>query len=263
MGATALDTAIGYALCAGPDPRDPVSLQQGPVHLKDFHRLDLTGVKLGVYPAWFEDAAPEVVEVCRQTLRVLEKAGAVVREIAVAGLEATRVGHAVTILTEMAAAMESDYAEHRRDFGHATRLNLALGRQFTSLDYVRAQRVRTEAMREWARVFSEVDAVMTPTTACPPPPLHPGTVGLGESDLGLVTKLMRFVVPANFCGLPAISFPAGYVGSGLPVGMQAIGAHWQEHLLLRLAHVAGQSLQRREPAMHFAVLPPDPAVRRK
>ena len=114
--------------------------------------------------------------------------------------------------------------------------------------------MRTEAMREWARVFSEVDAVMTPTTACPSPHLHPGTVGLGESDMGLLTELMRFVVPANLCGLPAISFPAGYVEPGLPVGMQAIGAPWQEHLLLRLAHVAEQSLERRKPAMHFAVL---------
>jgi Asp-tRNA(Asn)/Glu-tRNA(Gln) amidotransferase A subunit family amidase len=254
MGATALDTAVGYAVCAGPDPKDPMTLGQSAVHLKDFHHLDLTGVILGVHPDWFEDASPEIVETCRETLRVLEDAGAVVREVTVAGLDATRVAHAVTILTEMAAAMEAHYGEHRRDFCHATRLNLVLGRQFTSLDYVRAQRVRTESLREWSRVFSEVDAVMTPTTACPSPHLDPATVGLGESHLALLTDLMRFVVCANFCGLPAISFPAGYLGSGLPVGMQAIGPHWQEHLLLRLAHVAEQRLDRRKPAMHFGML---------
>ena len=96
---------------------------------------------------------------------------------------------------------------------------------------------------------------MALTTACPSPYLDPATVGLGESDLGLLTKLMRFMFCANFCGLPAISFPAGYIGSGLPVGIQAIGSHWQEHLLLRLAHVAEQKLERRKPAMHFGVLP--------
>ena len=249
-----MDTAIGYAMCAGPDPKDPMSMEQPPVHLQDFHHLDLSGVTLGVYPAWFEDAAPEVVAACRETLGVLESAGATVREVVVFGLEEIRVAHAVTILSEMAAAMEPHYGTHRGDFGHATRLNLALGRQFTSLDYVRAQRVRTRALREWKRVFSQVDAVVTPATACPSPRLDPGTVGLGESDLGLLTQLMRFVVPANLCGLPAISFPAGYAGSGIPVGMQVIGPHWQEHLLLRLAHVAERKLERREPAMHFGVL---------
>lgn len=254
MGATALDTALGYAMCAGPDPKDPMSMNQPPVHLQDFHRLDLTGVTLGFYPAWFEDAALEIVAACRDTLGVLEAAGAEVREIVVGGLEATRVAHAVTILSEMASAMESYYAAHRKDFGHAARLNLVLGRQFTSRDYVRAQRVRTAALREWERVFSEVDAVMTPTTACPSPALDPATLALGESDLGLLTKLMRFVVPANLCGLPALSFPAGYAGSGVPVGMQAIGPHWQEHLLLRLAHVVERKLKRRKPAMHFRIL---------
>ena len=42
-----------------------------------------------------------------------------VKEISIAGLEATRVAHAITILTEMAAAMEPHYAAHRTDFGHA------------------------------------------------------------------------------------------------------------------------------------------------
>jgi hypothetical protein len=68
-------------------------------------------------------------------LRVFEEAGAVVREITIERLEAGRVAHAITILSEMAAAMEPHDAEHRRDFGHAARISLALGRQFTALDY--------------------------------------------------------------------------------------------------------------------------------
>ncbi|MCX6880739.1 MAG: amidase [Verrucomicrobia bacterium] len=254
LGATALDTAIGYVICSGRDPQDPMTLGQPPVHLQDFHNRDLTGITLGIYRPWFEDASPELVQCCKATLRVLEQAGAVIKEISIAGLEATRVGHAITILTEMATAMEPYYEAHRKDFGHATRLNLALARQFTSRDYVRAQRIRTEALREWHRVLSEVDAVMTPTTACPPPYLDPRTVPYGESDMSMLTELMRFVVCGNFCGLPAISFPAGYVGPGLPCGIQAIGRHWEEPLLLRLANVAEQHLVRQQPAMHYAML---------
>jgi Asp-tRNA(Asn)/Glu-tRNA(Gln) amidotransferase A subunit family amidase len=254
IGATALDTAIGYAISSGRDPKDPMSLGQPPVHLHDFHKCDLSGVTLGIYPVWFEDASAEIVQRCRETLQVLEAAGAVVKDVSIAGLEETRVGHAITILTEMATAMEPHYAKHRKDFGHATRVNLALGRKFTSRDYVLAQRVRTESMREWDRILSEVDAVMTPTTACASPYLDPRTLRYGESDMGMLTELMRFVVCANFCGLPAISFPAGYTREGLPIGMQAIGRHWEENLLLRLANVADQNLDRKKPAAYHEIL---------
>ncbi len=254
IGATAVDTAIGYAICSGQDPKDPMSLGQPPMHLRDFHNLDLNGVTLGIYPQWFDDAAPEVAQRCRETLKVLEQAGASVKEVSIACLEETRVAHAITILTEMATAMEPHYEKHRTDFGHATRINLAMGRAFTSGDYMLAQRTRTEAMREWDRVFSEVDAVITPTTACTPPYLEPGTTRYGESDLSLLTEIMRFVVCGNLCGFPAISFPAGYSEMGLPIGMQAIGRHWDEHLLLRLANVADHHVARRKPTTFYSVL---------
>ena len=125
---------------------------------------------------------------------------------------------------------------------------------FTARDYVHAQRVRTEAMQEWERVLSEVDAVMTPTTACLSPYLEPRSVRYGESDMSTQTELMRYVVSGNFCGLPAISFPAGYSSEGIPIGMQAIAGHWQESLLLRLANVLDQKIERREPSAFFGVL---------
>ena len=254
IGATAFDTAIGYAISSGDDPRDPMSMGHPPVHLRDFHNLDLTGIRLGVDPQWFEDAAPEIVQTCKDGLKIFEKAGAVVKELRIAGLEETRVGHAITILTEMATAMEPHFAAHRKDFAHATRINLALARKFTSRDYLLAQQIRTESLGEWDRVFSEVDAVITPTTASPAPFLDPKTVRYGESDMSLLTELMRFVVCANFCGLPAISFPVGYTHNGLPIGMQAIGRHWNEPLLLRLANVADQQVERRIPASFYDIL---------
>jgi aspartyl-tRNA(Asn)/glutamyl-tRNA(Gln) amidotransferase subunit A len=55
-------------------------------------------------------------------------------------------------------------------------------------------------------------------------------------------------------GLPAISFPAGYNGAGLPLGMQAIGRAWQERTLLRLALAAEQAVQRQAPRVHYGIL---------
>jgi len=65
--------------------------------------------------------------------------------------------------------------------------------------------------------------------------------------------MTRFVFPANLTGHPAISFPAGYDGRGLPVGMQAMGRHWEEHLLLRVAYNAEQVVKRRTPGRFYRV----------
>ena len=66
---------------------------------------------------------------------------------------------------------------------------------------------------------------------------------------------MRFATPANFAGLPAISFPAGYDSNGLPIGFQAIGRPWTEHVLLRIAHVAEGLMERKAPKVFFDLLP--------
>ena len=45
-----------------------------------------------------------------------------------------------------------------------------------------------------------------------------------------------FTVPVNLAGLPAISIPAGYEGSGYPLGLQIIGKAFQEQEILNLAY---------------------------
>jgi Asp-tRNA(Asn)/Glu-tRNA(Gln) amidotransferase A subunit family amidase len=65
---------------------------------------------------------------------------------------------------------------------------------------------------------------------------------------------MRYIYPGNFCGLPAISFPVGYDPEGMPVGMHAMGRHWEEHLLLRIAYNAELRIPRRLPSNHFTIL---------
>jgi Asp-tRNA(Asn)/Glu-tRNA(Gln) amidotransferase A subunit family amidase len=86
------------------------------------------------------------------------------------------------------------------------------------------------------------------------PPISPAALGSGISDLGLATKIMRFVLAPNFTGHPAISFPAGYDLHGLPIGLQAIARPWEEHLLLRLAGVAEATVERMSPQTRFDLL---------
>ena len=253
IGASVRDAALGYALMAGPDPADPWSLDQPPLELEDLTRADLSGVRIGVYRPWFEDAEPSAVAAAEAGLRLLEAAGATRREVSLPGLELARVAHAVTIAREMAASMDAigaDPALHGLD----VRVTLALARLLSERDYVAAQRVRTRFCRESARAFGEVDLVATPNAAGPAP-LVPGGAALetGITDLETTVALMRFVFPANLNGYPALSVPAGYA-EGLPLGLHLMGRPWEEGLLLRAAAVVEAGVERRAPELHFRLL---------
>ncbi len=252
LTASVEDAALTYGLVAGPDPRDPNTQIQPPVTLAGWNHADLHGVRLGIYRDWFEHAAPEVVQTCKAMLEQFKSAGAEVKEIAIPELDEIRIAHVVTILSEMAVCMKP-YRAQRKLMGAAVRLSLVLGDVFTAADYLQAQRVRTRALANFREVYRQVDVVISPATALAAQPIPQGGMPGGWSDLGTDTEMMRFIVPGNLVGLPAISFPAGYDGRGLPIGMQAMGRHWDEHLLLRVAYVAEQTMQRRTPGRYYRI----------
>lgn len=253
IGATVADVAAMYQAVAGPDPADGNTGVQPAVSLEGWAEKDLSGLRLGVFTPWFEHATPDVVSVCRKILSGLVDAGAEVVEVELPGLDEMRIAHAVTILSEMAASMENHPGAFG-SFGPAVRVNLMAGRAFSSADYVKSQRLRTRAIAMFAEVYEKVDALITPAAAMTAPEVPEEGDRYGWSDLSTVTELMRYVYPGNFAGLPAISFPAGYDGRGLPVGMQAMGSWWQEAKLLRIARAAEGLVERRRPKVFTDLL---------
>jgi Asp-tRNA(Asn)/Glu-tRNA(Gln) amidotransferase A subunit family amidase len=255
VAATATDAALAYAVLAGPDPRDPNSMRQPAPTLAGWDKLDLHGLKMGVYWPWFRHATADMVAACEAMLGRFESMGAEVREVRLPDLEAGRVAHTVIIAGEMSQALDRTYAGHYREHGADVRINLALARAFTAMDYVQAQRARTRLIANFDRVLGEVDVILTPSTALPAPLIPEKALPDGESDLTTLVEIMRFATPANLAGLPAISFPVGYNESGLPLGMQAIGRAWQEATLLRLALAAERVVERKAPQIHYRILP--------
>ena len=254
IAASARDAALCYALIAGEDSNDPGTIGQPPVHLENIADTNLSNITLGIYEPWFNDASSGVVKACEQTLKSFESQGVQIKKIEIPDLNLFRIAHLITIVSEMATAMDPHYKEHRKDFGLDVRTNLSLGRDFTSRDYIKAQRMRTRAITEFNRVLEQVDAIVTPSTGCTAPIIRKDALPRGESDLETLTEIMRYAGTANFTGLPAISFPAGYDEDGLPVGFQAIGKHWDEHLLLRLAGAAELNVERKKPDIFYDLL---------
>ncbi len=253
IGATVSDVALVYACIAGPDSRDPLTLHQPPVSLDRWDANDLRGVRLGIFRPWFEHAEPAIVADCERLIGQFIEMGATLHDIDIPELDEIRVAQAVTILAEMATNMEA-YAEHWSELSPPTRISLTLGRATTSADYLQAQRVRTRAIAHFRRSFRSVDVILSPATALTAPVVPDNCESDGWSDLGATTELMRFAMPANLTGLPAIAFPAGYNTRGLPTGMQAMARPWAEHLLLRVALAAEQVLPRRRPPVFYDIL---------
>lgn len=256
LAVNAVDAALTYGLIAGPDPNDPASLHQPDPELTGWNQLDLSDLRLGVYPQWFEHADSELVVTCQKMLTEFENLGAKIEEIAIPELESGRVAHIISIVGEMSQAQKQHYESNRRAYGLDVRLNMALARQLTARDYVQAQRIRTRCIAHFKHAFEKVDVILTPASAVPAPAIPAKALPDGDLDPQLSAEIMRFAPPANFTGFPAISFPAGYTAAGLPIGMQAMGRAWQEKILLRLAFAAENFVERKKPQIFYDILNP-------
>jgi len=104
---------------------------------------------------------------------------------------------------------------------------------------------RIDVNERMADIFAETDfvfAATNPDTAFAASGPMPTTVG----DVDLITEYGfdkalgnngALTIPANLTGNPAVSIPAGFI-DGMPVGLQVIGKHHHEQLLLDLARIA-------------------------
>ncbi len=254
LGATVRDVALAYGLMAGPEKGDHDSQYQPPVHLTGLGDDDLRKVRIGFYRPWIEHASPEVIRSVWDALDVFRARGAQVVEVTIPELDYARIAQAVTILAEMATCMEQFDAAHRRDYGLGVRINLALARALTARDYVQAQRMRTRFQRHLAKIFEEVDIVVSPTTALPAPPIAKDVFPRGESNLDVTSGLMRFAFPANLSGNPALTVPGGYDAQSRPIGIQFMGRPWEEHLLLQVGEVLERHVVRKPPVVYTRLL---------
>ncbi len=162
IASTVEDCVIGYLAIAGVDAHDEVSQRQGP--MKPVKTMkDMSNVKIGVFEPWANHADEDMRHAYANALRFCEEQGATIIDIDIPGLNEMRVGHAVTILSEMTAAMQN----HQSNFGQhgaSVRASLAIGQSLTGRDYVRAQMLRREAAAVFDKVFAEVDVILTPAT---------------------------------------------------------------------------------------------------
>ena len=111
------------------------------------------------------------------------------------------------------------------------------GQRMSARDYLDAQEARARYTTIWLSFFRDYDVLLTPSmpvTAFELGRLAPSTIN-GVAVPESYDAWCALALPANLAGLPAVSVPIGPGRSGLPVGLQIMGARWADATVLRAA----------------------------
>jgi aspartyl-tRNA(Asn)/glutamyl-tRNA(Gln) amidotransferase subunit A len=232
------DAARWFDVASGYDARDPYSLPRIDGWERDLGTHDLKGLRVAIAPTLGSAVVRQEVQD-----RVVAAGEALARD---AGLQIVDVdvslpkldlAWALGNLTGLRMDLEGLWPECRDQLTKEIAFGLDMADQLVNLESnARGEATRIVANEAMAAVFDHVDLVICATNPDVAFPAHISAntrVGDQKVDLGNNGAL---TIPANISGNPAVSIPIEPL-DGLPVGMQIIGRHHQDQLLLDLAAV--------------------------
>jgi aspartyl-tRNA(Asn)/glutamyl-tRNA(Gln) amidotransferase subunit A len=237
------DVARWYDVCAGYDMRDPYSLPSHGRWEAGLGTHDLRGMRVAVVPDLGRAVLrPEVEANVRSAASALVADAGLVQvdvEVAFPGLG---FEWAISNLCQLAKDLDGLWPACRGDLTREMAMGFEMA--FATYDLAMAARVersRTDLNEQMAAVFDEVDFVISATNPDVAYPAHiTANTRVGETKVGLENNGV-LTIPANIVGNPAVSVPVE-PAFGLPVGMQVMGRHHEDELLLDLAAVVERTL---------------------
>ncbi|HET6503889.1 MAG TPA: amidase [Amycolatopsis sp.] len=227
------DVALMLDVLALPDHRDPAALPPPESAYREAVRRDVRGLIAAFSPTLgFASVDPEVARIVREAVTALDEAGLRVEETD-PGFTDPR--EAFDVLWSAGAAQWLDTfpagAEEKVDPG--LRKVWQQGRSYSAADYLAANAERAALGILMGEFHTRFDVLITPTVAIPPFEAgHEVPPGSGQSGWPDWTP---FTYPFNMTQQPAISVPAGFTASGLPVGVQIVGPRHSDDLVLAVA----------------------------
>lgn len=135
-----------------------------------------------------------------------------------------------------AALLIDDPEDLPTDLDPVLRQRLTDTQERSALDIARAMRSQGQAFERVQRLLRDYDFLVSPVT---PTAAFPLGRNYPEKIDGLPLRhpldLVGLTAMFNLTGHPAVSVPAGFTGSGLPVGMQIVGPYRRDSALIRVA----------------------------
>jgi aspartyl-tRNA(Asn)/glutamyl-tRNA(Gln) amidotransferase subunit A len=196
----------------------------------------IRGLRLGVPRQYFfQHVDPEIERLVSAAIRQLESLGATHVKVEIPDLENCSAMEAHITLAEATSYHEPYLRKQADDYGPGVRTNLEAGRYLLATDYVKSQRARTLLQRNFNAAFQHADVIVSPTLPALPPRVGEVWVQSGDLREHVIDAFLRFNIPYDLTGLPAISVPCGFSSAGLPIGLQIAGRAFEEATILKVA----------------------------
>lgn len=222
------DNAIVLEALLAHDPDDPSSVVHPSPDLRAELRESLKGLRLGILDEFGAAAQPEIRAAFEQSLRVFESLGAELVPLKLSPLD-SYVGCGRLILQAEGYAVHARWLKERiADYSARGRTRLLPGAFLSASDYIRAQQMRTRLSREFAAAMATVDAALCVSS-------HELPCAIDDEAEVDRTYDRQARTPFNLTGTPALSIPMGFSQSGLPIGLQVLGAAFAERRIYRVA----------------------------
>ncbi|WP_117192275.1 amidase [Rhizobium terrae] len=233
MTRTVEDTAISMATLSRPDWRDGTSLPPNDFNWLDFD-IDVKGMKIGL----MLDAGiglpvdDEVRDAVVAAAKRFEAAGAeiipvgpVLNRVMLDGLDnfwRSRFWGDIEKMPEERRALILPYIYQWAEGGT----------YISGVEAVRGFNQTIEMRKACGRLFSTVDAVISPTN---PIVSYPAEWASPTNDPAKPFEHIGFTVPWNMSEQPASSINCGFSRSGMPIGLQIVGPRFGDLLVLKLS----------------------------
>src|SRR6184192_2811226 len=262
LAKTVRDAATVLGVIAGRDPMDSTSAEVPVPNYVGELEKPVSGLKIGVAKEYFgEGLDGEVRKAVETAIQKLAELGCEIIEVSLPHTKYAIPTYYIVATAEASSNLArfdgvrygfrapeahtlSQMYRCTRDLGFGAEVKrrimlgtYALSAGYYDAYYLKAQRVRTLLTRDFEDAFQKIDAIITPTTPTP-------AFKLGEkADDPLAMYLADiYTVTADLVGIPGISVPCGRSKSGLPIGVQILGRHFDEAIILRLGHAVEHSL---------------------
>ena len=260
------DSAMLLNLIAGHDEKDTTSIN---VEKKDYTKAlknDVKGLKIGIPKEYFgEGINSEVKKALETAIEEYKSMGAIVEECSVPIAEYALATYYIIACAEASSNLgrfdgirygyRTPNFENLKDifvnsrtegFGKEVKRRIILGTYVLSSGYYdayykKAQQVRTLVKKEFDKAFEKYDVLITPTS-----PTVAFDIGQRSNNPLEMYLADICTVSLNIAGLPGISIPCGVDSTGMPIGMQIIGKHFDEETILNAAYTYEQKIKFRE-----------------
>jgi aspartyl-tRNA(Asn)/glutamyl-tRNA(Gln) amidotransferase subunit A len=228
---TVEDAALTLQVVAGYDPSDPASANRPVADFTSEIGQDLQGLRLALprhLYAEADNASVEIIAAVDETAQKLSALGADIDEVRLPDHALINACGRAILLAESFALHEKNLKTRPLDYARHTYTRIAPGAFISAADYLSARRLQAELETVLnAGVLATHDAIFTASAIALAPRLDAYSLDDGPPT-GTQTIL------ANLTGNPALALPIGFSRSGLPIGGQIIGRHFDEATLMRI-----------------------------